>query len=659
MDFLNNRLKEIIKELLANEEPVTSGYLSKVLAVTSRTIRNDISALNHELKKIGVKIDAQRGIGYFIQPTPDKKIRELIEELFQLNQPSEAQTLPILPEERVLYILKNIIMADDFITIEQLARELFVSKSTVDNDLKQVEKLLSKFDVSIYKKPNYGIKIAGNEMNIRFCLSDCLANIKNEQTKTVENNNHFLAEGIDIDLIENITKQHIQQLPFNIAEMPLNNLIMHIAIGIQRIKKGKNVELDKLELNHLEEEKEYVVASNIVKSLEREFSINIPDEEIAYITIHLLGAKRFRDGNILRDDFIELIGKSNYQLVIDILEEINTVYRIDLMDDKELIYGLGLHLRSAMNRMRYKMNLRNPMLKEIKKNYPFAFELAVVASDIILREHQMKINEDEIGYIAVHLAAAIESIKNKKKRKVRRVAIVCASGMGTAKLLAASIEGEFPGLNIVGTYPSYSLKDIENQDVDLILSTVPVKEERTIPILHINALLTEKDVDMVNNYISRRFLNDDQEKSFEKLRNLFSEELFFPEIEEEEPAAIIKSLASALNRKGYVDDSYLDSVLEREDISPTSIGNLVAIPHPVKQNALDSCIAIGILKKPVQWGGNHVQLVFLLALNEKDKEEFSTLFDRLWKVVHNKNLVEEFCKTSSFTVVMTKLGKIK
>ena len=50
--------------------------------------------------------------------------------------------------------------------------------------------------------------------------------------------------------------------------------------------------------------------------------------------------------------------------------------------------------------------------------------------------------------------------------------------MGTAKLLAACIESEFPGLNIVGTYPSYSIKDIKNVDVDLILSTVPVKEEK-------------------------------------------------------------------------------------------------------------------------------------------------------------------------------------
>jgi lichenan operon transcriptional antiterminator len=657
--FLNNRLKEIIKELLVNDEPVTSECLSKFLGVTSRTIRNDITMLNQELGKIGVKIDAQRGVGYFIEPKPDREIKELIEELFQLNETS-GNEMPVLPEERVLYILKSIIMADDFIAIEQIANELYVSKSTVDNDLKQVETLLSKFNVSLFKKPNYGIKLVGNEMNIRFCLSACLSDFKKEQLPQQEKSDsrHFV-EGIDIALIKTITKKYIKQLPFKIVDLPLNNLIMHIAIGIKRIKKGKNIKLDTLELKHLQDQEEYFVASQIVASLEEAFSIKIPNEEIAYITIHLMGAKRFQDGKLQQEDFIEMIGESNHELILEILAEIKRIYRIDLVEDKEFIYGLGLHLRSAMNRMKYRMNLQNPMLKEIKTKYPFSFELAIAASDIIQRKQHIVINEDEIGYIAVHLEAAIERMKNMKKRQVRRVAVVCASGLGTAKLLAASIESKFPGLTIVGTYPSYSLKDIKREEVDLILSTVPVNEESTIPILQINALLSEEDVEKVNDYISRKYLDEDKEKSFEKLQNFFSEDLFFTEIDKKDSLGIIKSMAYALNTKGYVDDSYLDSVLEREEISPTSIGNLVAIPHPIKPNALDSCIAIGILEKPIKWGEHTVQFVLLLALNEKDKEEFGSLFNRLWKLVQDKKLVAELCKTSNFNEIITKLEKIK
>jgi lichenan operon transcriptional antiterminator len=656
---LNDRQKEIIKELVSNDEPVTSDYLSKMVGVTPRTIRNDIRALNLELKKIGIKIEAVRGVGYFISPKLDHKDKELIEELFQLNE-QQGSHVPISPEERVIYILKSIIMADDYITIEQLANQLFVSKSTVDNDLKKVEELLNKYEVTLVKKPNFGIKVIGDEMKIRFCLSNCLSNMKNEQfQQEIGFDNPTILNGIDIDLVKSITRKQIEYLPFKLAELSFNNLIIHIAIAIQRIKKGKYIEFDSFELSRIKEQQEYNIAQNIVQSLEEAFSIKIPKQEIAYIAIHLLGAKQFQDRKLLQDDFIKLIGEPNFQLVKDILSEINRVYRINLNHDNELIYGLGLHLRSAMNRMKYKMNLRNPMLNEIKNNFPFSFELAIVASEVIQRKYTITINEDEIGYIAIHLAAAIERIKNVKRRKVKRVAVVCASGMGTAKLLAASIESKFPGLEIVGTYPSFSIKEIENDDVDLILSTVPIKEERTTPILHIHPLLTDKDVEKVNEYISRKYLYLNDEKSFKKLQNLFSEELFFPEIDKKDPIDIIKSMTYILNIKGYVDDSFLDSVLEREEISPTSIGNLVAIPHPVKPNALSSCVAIGIMKKPVKWGEHHVQLVLLLALNEKDKDKYSDLFHQLWLLVQDKKLVADLCKSSDFAQFIKRLEKSK
>jgi lichenan operon transcriptional antiterminator len=164
---------------------------------------------------------------------------------------------------------------------------------------------------------------------------------------------------------------------------------------------------------------------------------------------------------------------------------------------------------------------------------------------------------------------------------------------------------------------------------------------------------------MVREHISSKYLNENKHKSFKKLKNLFNEELFFTEIEKNEPQEIIKSLTTILNIKGYVDDSFQQSVLKREEISPTSIGNLVAIPHPLEPNALGSCIAIGLLKKPVKWGENSVQLVFLLALNEKDKEEFSQLFNHLWQLVQNKKLVDELCSKVDFVDFMNQFYSIK
>src|SRR5699024_12559064 len=79
---------------------------------------------------------------------------------------------------------------------------------------------------------------------------------------------------------------------------------------------------------------------------------------------------------------------------LKIEEELN----LDIKHDQELIMGLGLHLKPAINRYKYGMNFRNPMLADIKKNYPLAFEAGVIAGLSIESKIGIEINENEIGY---------------------------------------------------------------------------------------------------------------------------------------------------------------------------------------------------------------------------------------------------------------------
>src|SRR5699024_5484805 len=95
--------------------------------------------------------------------------------------------------------------------------------------------------------------------------------------------------------------------------------------------------------------------------------------------------------------------------------------------------GLGLHLKPAIKRHKYVMNFRNPMLADSKKNYPLAFEAGVIAGLSIESKIGIEINENEIGYLALHIGAAIE--RRKYKSGPKRCLIVCASGLGTAQLI--------------------------------------------------------------------------------------------------------------------------------------------------------------------------------------------------------------------------------
>ncbi|WP_099336541.1 PRD domain-containing protein [Clostridium cadaveris] len=82
-----------------------------------------------------------------------------------------------------------------------------------------------------------------------------------------------------------------------------------------------------------------------------------------------------------------------------------------LSKDRQLLSGLSLNLRPAINRLKYKMILRNPLLDSIKENYAEVFGAVWIASNVFEKHFGMRISEEEIGYIVLHICAGIERSK--------------------------------------------------------------------------------------------------------------------------------------------------------------------------------------------------------------------------------------------------------
>ncbi|MXI40441.1 PRD domain-containing protein, partial [Escherichia coli] len=127
----------------------------------------------------------------------------------------------------------------------------------------------------------------------------------------------------------------------------------------------------------------------------------------------------------------QIVDDDTSRLVQLMLKAIDQKLQLDLAGDTELMIGLSLHLKPAINRCKYGMNLRNPMLDEIKAGYPLAFEAGIIASRVLEEEEGLSIHENEIGYMALHFGAALE--RRKMEIPPKRCLIVCASGAGSAR----------------------------------------------------------------------------------------------------------------------------------------------------------------------------------------------------------------------------------
>jgi lichenan operon transcriptional antiterminator len=107
---------------------------------------------------------------------------------------------------------------------------------------------------------------------------------------------------------------------------------------------------------------------------------------------------------------------------------------------------------------------------------------------------------------------------------------------------------------------------------------------------------------------------------------------------------------------GIVDDDFTPSVLDRESLSPTSLGNLVAIPHAFLQQTDRPCIAVAILKNPIQWGSEKAQLVFLLNISTSQEADFKPIFTQLYGLISDRKKVQRLIRTTEFISFLKELN---
>nr|WP_263325113.1 BglG family transcription antiterminator [Neobacillus sp. Marseille-Q6967] len=640
--MLNTRMTVIIRELMKTETPVTSEYLAKVLDVTSRTVRNDIKELESIVANFGGSIKSIRGTGYQLLVHDDQLFRHLLQEITDKDKEKDGD-IPTLPEERVHYLLTRLLFAEGYVKLEDMADELFISRSTIQNDLRDVKDIFSKYGIKLDKRPNFGLKVMGEEFQLRLCMAEHI--FKNVDTEEIEASTLYSEESLNIIrkiIIEQIKVHHIV-----LSDIGLNNLVIHIAIAFNRIKNQKYITLYPKDLMNLKDQKQYQVAEEIVVELEKELGVNFPETEVAYITIHLLGTKMITELHLNVNEIQGMIEQTIYQTVNKMLETIDKELQLNIKDDQELFVALCLHLKPAIHRLRYGIDLPNPLLDDIKSKYPHAFQAAIIAGMVLKRELEVDIHENELGYLALHLGAAMENKKLANQSK--KCMIVCASGVGSARLLASKIQSKFGSkVEIIGTTDYYKINQIPFHNIDFLISTIPISLNLPLPVIHVNTILGGSDLEKIE-----KLLLDGGKPKFKYIR----EELVFLQKDFETREEVLQFLADQAQALGLVNEQFLPSVFERETFSPTSYGNFVAIPHPISPLTDTTFWAICTLQKPIEWGDKRVQFVCLLNVEKDSTEELQVMYDQLVKIIDNSQLVQQLikCKTyKEFTAVFQK-----
>ncbi|MGW9528378.1 BglG family transcription antiterminator [Paenibacillus terrae] len=636
---MNKRMVLILKHLLAVNDPVQSEHLAKLIQVTSRTIRSDIKELGEFLSKHGASIEPVRSRGYELKITNDRSFRTLLEQLFLSSEPHD----PHSPDYRKLYLIRRLLLADNYIKLEDLADELYISKSTIQNDFKEVKLMLQTYGIAVDKRPNYGVRLSGDEVRMRFCMSEFIMNHSEKKQDEGLTSGSRIIHSEEMTLIRGVILEQIQNYGVMLSDVAFSNLTIHIAIACKRIREGNQVAMLSEDVKNFRDAEEFQAAQHIVGLIEKELQLTFPENEVAYIAMHLSGNKWFSgiEGQQAQDIGPErLLERRIYELGKEMLTEIDHDLNLNISLDSELLIGICLHLKPALNRVKYGMNIRNPMLDHVKTNYPLAFQAGVIGAKLLESKLNVNIPEAEMGYLAIHIGAAME--RQHLNTRAKRCIVVCTSGVGSARLLHYKLKSKFGNrLEVAGTTEYYKLPHVPLHNIDFVVSTVPIPEKLSVPVVVVQTLLGGGDMDHIENLLAG-------ERKY--IFNYIREDLVFLRQNFRTKEEVISFLGKKMHASMLIRSSegFIGLVLERENAAPTAYGNLVAIPHPIIPQSRCTVWAICTLKQPIDWAGKPVQFICLLSVDKNGDEPPSIMYKHLIEIVDHPEIVQQLLKCETY-----------
>lgn len=502
--------------------------------------------------------------------------------------------------------------------------------------MKIVKDILEEYQLNIKKVSNRGIGIIVTEEKLRICIKKYIY-FNKEIKQKVKCELEKIFDGKIKEDITSIVKNNISEFNFKLSDNALKDIITFIIIMIVRNSKRKNVEYDEETKEKLKGAYRYGVARVICNDINYKLDIDLNEDEVLYLTKYIVAS-----GSIVVENNKDIELSKEYDLVNKILLKIKEGFNIDLLKDKILMEFLVHHLKASICRAQYGILVENSLLIAIKNNYPFALELAVYSNEIIKEVIGVNLSEDDIGFIALHFAAAIERFKENAKKNKKDVIIVCETGIGTSLLLKVRLEGRFKErIDIVETIPKYEFNENVLNNSDLIISTVPLGVDSS-KIVYVKSLLDSDEINLIDEKLNGNSLSGNL------LVNKFKEELFFDNLEGDTRDEILESITEVLINKGYISERVRDDVFKRENLASTEIGGLVAIPHSMSEDINKSFISVSLLSKTITWSKEKVQVIFFIGMSIEDKEEWKSYLEQIYKNIIDIEIIKKVIKCQSF-----------
>lgn len=502
------RLKQILLIMLEEGQVIPVKELAARIGVSKRTVQRELEYVESSLKPYHLTFETKTGMGVWLSGSDEDK-RLLLEELKGTDNYDVSNR-----EERRKRLILEILKDKGLKKLFYYSSQFQVSEATISSDLEAVEGWLKEYQLTVTRKPGSGIEVHGTEESYRRAIRAFIE--ENIDTRVLRESYEVKDDGNEINtafggmrqvLKDDILKRVVHCLAgmndkrvSTLTESSYVGLVLHISIAMSRILKNEIIEQKDDWSNDLPGDDDYQLAQEIVKKLEEEFAIEIPEIETAYICLHIKGAKH-QGIEWNGQKTVEMERKELLELVNEMINAYDSEHAFTIKQDNEFIQGLLAHLQPTFIRLVHDMKISNPVLEDIQQSYPEIFERSRRAAAVLEKWVGKPVPETEIGFLTIHFGAAQVRMEGKKEN-IRQVSvgIICASGIGISRLMLSKLEKIFRDRIRMETYGQNDITPYVASKMDFFVSSITLRQ-LDADVIQVNPLLNDEDIEKIRQKI--------------------------------------------------------------------------------------------------------------------------------------------------------------
>jgi transcriptional antiterminator len=576
MRFPNQRLAQLFT--LLQNETLPQEELAQRLSVSTRTVRADITALNALLQHYGAQFTLTRGSGYQLVIHDPSRYQTLEESA------PKAQHIPRTAADRSHFLLVRFLTSAFSIKLEDLADAWFVSRATLQGDMVDVRERFQRYQLTLETRPRHGMKLFGSEVSIRACLTDLLWELSQQGPlnpligeEAFDASVPALLAGV---LQETLTRHHVR-----LTDAGERFVCLYGAVAVRRVSEGyplADFSAEDVAQNVRD------AARELASTLQQLAGKPLAAAEEEWLCVHL-AARQVQDvdpGTISADDDEALV---NY-----ILRYINQQYNYNLLDDAQLHADLLTHIKTMITRVRYQIMIPNPLLDNIKQHYPMAWDMTLAAVSSWGKYTPYAISENEIGFLVLHIGVGLERHYNIGYQRQPQVLLVCDTSNAMVRMIEAILQRKYPQLEIAATLSQREYEQRQEVAEDFVISTVRISEKDK-PVVTIAPFPTDYQLDQIGKLVL-------VDRTRPWMLNKYFDEAHFQVIDAPmDRQTLFATLCQQLQREGFVGAEFHDSVVEREAIVSTMLGDGIALPHALGLLAKKTVVYTVIAPHGIAW----------------------------------------------------------